>query len=63
MVTSTVNFLKWKGMVPNDRVIITIQPSVDFYAVATAVLVLGNSDLILECYILLVELVPNTFAE
>ena len=41
-ITSAIKCLKLKGMVPNDRVIITMQPSVDFYAIAFAVLAIGK---------------------
>ena len=41
-VTTVINLLKWKGVLPNDRVLMTVLPSVDFYAVAIAVLAVGE---------------------
>ena len=40
-VTASINLLKWKGLVPNDRVLMTIEPSVDFYAAVIAILAIG----------------------
>lgn len=41
-VTTAINLLKWKGVTPNDRVLMTISPSVDFYAVSIAVMAVGR---------------------
>ena len=41
-VTALAGLLKWKGVSPNDRVLITMQPSVEFYVVAIAVLAIGE---------------------
>ena len=41
-VTAVAHMLKWKGVSPNDHVLITVQPSVDFYAMAIAVLAIGR---------------------
>lgn len=41
-VTTVANLLRWKGVVPNDRVLMTVAPSVDFYAIAVAVLAIGE---------------------
>ena len=40
-VTAATQLLKWKGVAPNDSVLITLQPSVDFYAIAIAALAIG----------------------
>lgn len=45
-VTAAINLLKWKGFSPNDRVLLTIYPSIEFYAVAIAVLAIGMSMLV-----------------
>ena len=47
-VTATVNLLKWKGVVPNDRVLVTITPSIDFYAIAVGVFAMGGSLIIID---------------
>ena len=47
-VTAVVNLLKWKGVVPNDRVLVTMQPSIDFYAVAIGVFAVGASLIIID---------------
>jgi acyl-coenzyme A synthetase/AMP-(fatty) acid ligase len=47
-VTATVNLLKWKGVVPNDRVLVTITPSIEFYAIAIGVFALGGSLIIID---------------
>ena len=47
-VTATVNLLKWKGVVPNDRVLMTIQPSIEFYAIAIGVFAIGGSLIIID---------------
>lgn len=47
-VTATVNLLKWKGVLPNDRVLVTIQPSIDFYAIAVGVFAVGGSLIIID---------------
>ena len=47
-VTATVNLLKWKGVVPNDRVLVTITPSIEFYAIAIGVFALGGSLVIID---------------
>ena len=41
-VTAAAQLLKWKGVAPNDSVLITLQPSVDFYAIAIAALAIGT---------------------
>lgn len=40
-VTAMVHLLKWKNVVPNDRVLLTVQPSIDFYAISIAVFAIG----------------------
>ena len=47
-VTATVNLLKWKGVVPNDRVLVTITPSIEFYAIAIGVFAVGGSLIIID---------------
>ena len=47
-VTAVVNLLKWKGVVPDDHVLVTIQPSIDFYAVAVGVFAVGGSLIIID---------------
>ena len=37
-----VHLLKWKGVGANDRVLMTVKPSVDFYAITIAVFVVGK---------------------
>ena len=46
MLTAAINLLKWKGLSPNDRVLITINPSIEFYTVAVAALAIG---IVLSC--------------
>jgi len=41
MLTAAINLLKWKGLSPNDHVLVTINPSIEFYAVAIAALAIG----------------------
>lgn len=47
-ISTAINLLRWKGVLPNDRVLMTISPSVDFYAVAIAVLAIGGSLVIID---------------
>lgn len=47
-ITAAINLLRWKGISANDRVLMTISPSVDFYAVAIAVLAVGGSLVIID---------------
>ena len=42
-ITAVVHLLKWKGVSPNDRVLMTVPVSVDFYAIAIAVFAVGES--------------------
>ena len=41
-VTAMVHLLKWKGVAANDRVLMTVKPSVEFYAIAIAVFAVGK---------------------
>lgn len=41
-ITAMANLLKCKGISPNDRVILTIPVSVDFYAIAIAIFAVGG---------------------
>lgn len=42
-ISSAVHLLKMKGVVPGNRVLITMQPSVDFYALAVASFAVGKN--------------------
>lgn len=42
-ISSAVHLLKMKGVVPGNRVLITMQPSVDFYALAIASFAVGKN--------------------
>ena len=42
-ITAVVHLLKWKGGSPNDRVLMTVPVSVEFYAIAIAVFAVGEA--------------------
>ncbi len=41
-ITATVQLLKWRGVSPNDRVLLTLPVCVDFYAIAISVFAIGT---------------------
>ncbi|XP_064406005.1 olefin beta-lactone synthetase-like [Halichondria panicea] len=47
-ITATITLLKWRGVSPNDRVLMTVPVSVDFYAIAIAVFAIGGSVIIID---------------
>ncbi len=52
-ITATITLLKWRGVSPNDRVLMTVPVSVDFYAIAIAVFAIGKWSMYLKKYIII----------
>ncbi len=52
-ITVAINLLKWKGFSTNDRVLVVMYPSIEFYAMAVAVLAIGtgSGSLLLSFYL------------
>lgn len=55
-ITATVTLLKWRGVSPNDRVLLTLPVCVDFYAIAIAVFAIGTYE---SCALMVRELASS----